>query len=107
MIREQFSQWVANAPQEEQGEGKFAMRSQRCNYCLHVDQEALQSVIDGPAPPADNLGNGFVNLVCRNILGGMRPEYTYARDEKDHCWMRVSYERLMASCYNQFRLQGS
>jgi hypothetical protein len=65
VIREHFSQWVASAPQEEQGGGGFAMRSQRYNYCLHVDQDALQSVIDEPAPPADNLGNAFVNLVYR------------------------------------------
>lgn len=106
-IREHFSQWAANAPQEEQGKGKFAMRSQRYNYCLHVDQDALQSVINGLPPPADNLGNGFVNLVCLKVWGGMRPEHTYGRDEKDHCWMRISYTRLMASWYNQFRIQGS
>jgi hypothetical protein len=91
VIREHFSQWAANAPREEQGEGRFAVRSQRYNYCFHVDQEAPQSVIDRPAPPAYNLGNGFVNLVCRKIPGGMRPEHTCGRDEKDHCWMRVSY----------------
>jgi hypothetical protein len=83
------------------------MRSQRYNYCLHVDQDALQSVINGPAPPSDTLGDGFVNLVCLKILGGMRPEHTYGRDEKDHYWMRISYTRLMASWYHQFRPQGS
>jgi len=101
VIRGHFSQWAANASQEEQGKGKFAIQSQRYNCCLHVDRDALQSVINGPAPPADNLGNGFVNLVCRKFLGGMRPEHTYGRDEKDLCWMRITYQDLMATWYNQ------
>jgi hypothetical protein len=43
-------------------------------YCSHVDQDSLQSraVMDQPAPPAEYLDN--VNLVCLEILGGMRPE---------------------------------
>jgi hypothetical protein len=106
-VREHFTQWVATAPQREQGEGKFAARSQRYTYCVHVDQEALQSVINGPAPPADNLGNGFVNLVCRRILGGMRSEHTSGRGEEDQCWMRITYQDLMVNWYNQFRPQGS
>jgi hypothetical protein len=56
-IREHFSQWAANALQEGQGEGKFAMRSQRYKYCLHVDQDALESVLEGPAPLADKEGS--------------------------------------------------
>lgn len=47
-VLEHFTQWVATAPQE-QGEGKHMTRSQRYNYCLHVNQEALKSVIDGPS----------------------------------------------------------
>ena len=107
IIREHFAQWVVNAPQEEQGEGRFPMHSQRYNFCLHVDQDALISVINGPAPPADNLGNGFVNLVCLKILGGMRPVHTYGRDKKDHCYMRITYQDLMTTWYNLFRTQGS
>jgi hypothetical protein len=106
-VREIFSQWAETAPQREQGEGKFAMRSQRYNYCLHVNQEALQSVIGGPAPPADNLGNGFVNLVCRRVLGGMRPENTEGREGRDLCWMRITYQDLMVGWYSQLRPQGS
>lgn len=106
-VLEHFAQWVATAPQREQGEGKYPARSQRYNYCLHVDQEALQSIVNGPNPPADNLGNGFVNLVCRRVLGGMRPEHTTGREERDHCWMRITYQDLMTTWYNQFRVQGS
>lgn len=106
-ILEHFTQWAAAAPQQEQGEGKRAARSQRYNYCLHVDQAAVQSVINGPAPPADNLGNGFVNLVCWRMSGGIRPEHTEDRDERDHCWMRICYQDLMVTWYNLFRQQGS
>lgn len=106
-IREIFSQWAETAPAREQGTGKFAMRSQRYNYCLHVDREALQSVIGGPTPPADNLGEGFVNLVCKEVLGGMRPEHTEGREERDSCWMRIAYQDLMVGWYCQLRVQGS
>ena len=105
VIRGHFSQWAANALQEEQGKGKCAARSGRYNYCLHVDHDALQSVINGPAPPAENLGNGFINLLCREIFGGTRSEHTFGRDEKDNCWMRITYQDLMARWYNQFRRQ--
>lgn len=110
VVREHFEKWTATAPEQEQGEGKSEGYSQRYNYCIHVDQEALQSVISGSAPPADNLGDGFVNLVCRdgpNVLGGMRPEHTEDRDERDLCWMRITYYDLMVGWYNLLRRQAS
>jgi hypothetical protein len=36
-LREIFSQWAETAPARGQGTGKFAMRSQRHDYCLHVE----------------------------------------------------------------------
>jgi len=83
------------------------MWSQRYNYCLHVDQEALLSVISGPVPPADKLGTGFVNLLCRDILGGMRPEHMSVLEERDRYWVRVAYSALMSNQYSLFRSQGS
>jgi hypothetical protein len=70
--------------EQEQGEGKHPGRSQQYNYGIHADQDSLQSVINQPAPPADNPDNGSINLVCLTILGGMRPEHTSGRDEQDH-----------------------
>lgn len=107
VIKDHFQEWVLTAPEREQGHDKHSSLTQRYNYCLHVDEAALQSVISGPAPPADEPGDGFVNLVCLNILGGMRPEHTEDRDERDHCWMRINYQYLMVTWYAFFRRQGS
>ncbi|TIA17486.1 hypothetical protein D6C83_08258 [Aureobasidium pullulans] len=104
-VREHFRQWVQDAPQREQGGP--AMRSQRYNFCVHVDEEALQSVISGPPPPADLLGTGYVNLVCLEMLGGVRAESESGHTELDRCWMRVTYQHLMPTWYNLFRTQGS
>jgi hypothetical protein len=70
-------------------------------------QEALLFVIGGPTPPADNLGEGLVNLVCRRVLGGMRPKHTEGREERDSCWMRIADQDLMVGRYHQLRPQGS
>jgi hypothetical protein len=102
-VREHFAQWAASVPQQEQGESRHSARSQRYDYCIHVDQGAIQSVIS----QADNLGKGNVNLTCREIFRGMGPEHTAGRDQQDHCWMRIMYQDLMATWYNQFRPQGS
>ncbi|KAI7210372.1 hypothetical protein KC333_g8261 [Hortaea werneckii] len=106
-VREHFTQWAATAPQQEQGKGAYHWRSQRYNYCLHVDKDALQSVIGAPAPPADNLGSEYVNLVCKEIVGGMRPEHTDGREKRDYCFMRINYQSLMVGWYSQLRPQGS
>jgi len=82
------------------------MRSQRYNFCIHVDEEALQSIISGPPPPADALGTGYVNLVCLNVLGGVRAEFETENTELDRCWMRVTYQDLMPTWYNLVRTQG-
>lgn len=44
VIHEHFGQWVANAPQEEQGNGKIAARSRWYDCCLHVGKDDFQSV---------------------------------------------------------------
>lgn len=81
------------------------MRSQRYNFCVHVDEEALQSIISGPPPPADVLGTGYVNLVCLEMLG-VRAEFETENTELDRCWMRVTYQDLMPTWYDLFRTPG-
>jgi hypothetical protein len=106
-VLEHSAQWAVTAPQREQGEGAYPMRSQRYNCCIHVDQEALQSVIAGLAPPADYFGPGYVNLVCKRILRGMRPEHIVGRAERDCFFMRNNYQNLTVHWCNQLRPQGS
>jgi hypothetical protein len=104
-VREHFGNWVQSAPQREQGVP--GMRSQRYNFCVHVDEEALQSIISGLPPPEDTLGTSYVNLVCLEILGGVRAESETEDTELDRCWMRVTYQDLMPTWYIMFRTQGS
>ncbi|KAG9664798.1 hypothetical protein KCU98_g4624, partial [Aureobasidium melanogenum] len=82
-VREHFRQWGQDAPQREQGVA--AMRSQRYNFCVHIDEEALQSIISGPPPPGDGLGTGYVNLVCLEMLGGVRAESETDDTKLDRC----------------------
>ncbi|GAB7352084.1 hypothetical protein MBLNU459_g2585t1 [Dothideomycetes sp. NU459] len=104
-IRQHFERWTVAAVQDEQGtDSQRYTRSQRYRYCLHVDQDSLRSVIDGPPPPEDNLSDGFVNLVSLDT--SIRPELSEGRDERDHCWMRIAYHGLMVSWYSLFRNQA-
>jgi hypothetical protein len=105
-IREHFEQWTATAAEREQ-DGKGAGRSQRYQFCLHVDASALRSVIDGPSPPEDCLGDGYVNLICKRTSVPMRSEYTETPDERDLCWMRISYSGLMVTWYSKWRRDES
>lgn len=105
VVREHFRQWVQDAPQREQGVA--AMRSQRYHFCVHVDEEALQSIISGPLSPRDELGTGYVNLVCLEMLGSIRAEFETENTELDRCWMRATYQDLMPTWYINLRTQGS
>lgn len=100
-VRQQFLQWAETAPQIEQGD-QPACKSQRYRYCLHVDQAALESVINGPPPPDDALGGGYVNLVFADSLSAndLDPAVDPAADRY---WMRITYESLMVGWYSLFR----
>ncbi|KAH0170964.1 hypothetical protein KCU67_g2393, partial [Aureobasidium melanogenum] len=104
-VREHFRQWVQDASQREQGIP--AMRSQQYNFCIHVDEEAMQSIISGPPPSGDELGAGYVNLVCLEMLRGVRAEFETDNTELDRCWMRVTYQDLMPTWYINLGTQGS
>jgi len=69
-VREHFKHWCAS--DEAKAEHGDAFRDQetmlfsspRYTYCIHVDAEALQSVMNGPQPPdVDFDGHGRVNIV--------------------------------------------
>lgn len=100
-VRQHFRQWAETAPQMEQG--RPALRSQRYRYCLHVDQAALESVINGPTPPEDELGGGYVNLVFLNPPNAM----STLDPASDPYWMKITYADLMVTWYDLFRPEGA
>lgn len=99
-VREVFREWVGMASRTEPEQFvPVVMRSPRYNYCLHVDQGALDSILSGPAPPGDETGDGYVNLVYLNRhsnedTSGLRPSH-------DPDWMRITYRNLMVSWYRR------
>lgn len=107
-IRQHFKQWVATAPQREQGTG--AGQSQRYEYCLQVDAAALRSVLEAPAPPEENVGEGFVNLIWQDWTPESDEDTGYEAIEgctkQDVGWMRISYGFLIRF-YCLFRKSGS
>ncbi|KZZ99738.1 hypothetical protein AAL_02310 [Moelleriella libera RCEF 2490] len=102
-VRQHFRQWAATASETEQA-GRPALRSQRYRYCLHVDQAALESVVNAPAPPGDELGGGYVNLVFVNPSSA---DSTGLDPAADAYWMRITYADLMVTWYNLFRPEGA
>lgn len=115
-VREHFRQWAVRAPQEEQGTGPGL--SQRYRYCIQVDEEALQSVLDGPGPsPLHRPSDGYVNLIWKDWTP-REPEAEEDEEEDDNdsiegCtehdvgWMMVGYQNVMLNFYYQLRGMGT
>ncbi|KAK5127300.1 hypothetical protein LTR08_004438 [Meristemomyces frigidus] len=66
-IREHFRVWAATASEQEQG-GKGPARSQRYQFCMQVDTEALHSVVHEAPPPEreDTKNKGWVKLIWKD-----------------------------------------
>lgn len=107
-VREKFQIWTATAPQTEQGSNATAAQSQRYRFCIHVDEEALESVVHHARPPPgpEGRGPGFVNLVSRD----WEPDTSSDRmeegaelidgsDLQDVGWMKVEYQNVMVDFY--------
>ena len=100
-VREKFTEWTATAPEAEQG--TTAGASQRYRYCIHVDAEALESVVrHAKAPPEpEGRGPGFVNLVSRHWEPDVREvmeegaEAVEGSELRDVGWMKVEYGGVM------------
>ena len=118
-VRQYFKQWADVASEQEQG--RPAGRAQRYRYCLHVDQEAVESVLAGPEPPGDELGGGYVNIVmippgCGTEIDSPEEEAEATELEGDEgddepqldpAYMRISYADLLVTWYNLFRSEGA
>lgn len=100
-VREQFKNWTTTAPEAEQG--THAAESQRYRYCIHVDAEALESVVHyAEAPPLPEArGPGFVNLVSRDWepdasdLMEKGEDLVEGSELRDVGWMKVDYQSVM------------
>ncbi|GIJ87016.1 hypothetical protein Asppvi_005916 [Aspergillus pseudoviridinutans] len=117
VIWEHFQKWVSTAPQEEQGipsEEAVFKSSGRYKFCLMVNEEALQSVLNAP-PPEDINDSGYVILVN----GQWEPEvltedelaaYDSPPDEdfydpiegstlRDVGWMKMFYDQAVINSF--------
>ncbi|KAK4906159.1 hypothetical protein LTR49_024645 [Elasticomyces elasticus] len=76
LVREHFKRWVGReiADLHVDSHELTVRHSQKFRYCLHVDEGALNSVIrDAPQPPSLDLhGIGFVNLIAKDGMRGIR-----------------------------------
>jgi len=127
-VRDRFKAWVAtDARAEMPTSAEYRDRLQgllyenpRYKYCIHVDAEAMQSVLDGPPPTKPDLrGVSYVNLIrAEQAWEGWEKESTQSsttregddqRDEgepkiegrtsRNVGWMKVSIEGLVPEVY--------
>jgi hypothetical protein len=121
-VRNHFRKWAETAVETEQGEGAGQGNAQRYRYCLHVDEEALESVVrKAPAPWGEIRYNdvGYVNFIDKD----WEPyDPVYYEDEVDRLvedpeepiegctlhnvgWMKVHYDSVMVDKYLNMRDQ--
>ena len=85
----------------------IAAESQRYRYCIHIDAEALESVVQhARAPPQPEArGPGFVNIVSRHWepdtsdLTREGAEPVEGSELQDVGWMKVGYQCVMVDFY--------
>ncbi|KAJ5813605.1 uncharacterized protein N7503_000355 [Penicillium pulvis] len=83
-IREDFQKWATTAIQEEGGSldmiGSWSFRVTRHRFCLFVDEESLQSVLQAPIEDCINK-HAFANM----LNGRWKPESIegYSQDDLD------------------------
>lgn len=109
-VRDHFKQWAATTAPREQETGPAL--SQRYRYCIQVDEDALKSVILGPAPENPSLINdeSFVNLIWADWVPA-DPDGDEEDEEpeiegctlNDVGWMTVSYQSIMVDLYCNLR----
>lgn len=112
LVRDKFKEWAKTAPRQEQdAEAGYAVRYA---YCIHVDDEALDSIVQKP-DPLDIWDKhwGFVNL----IQADWEPYDRFDGEEElegeeepiDGCtnydvgWMRVRYDHVIWLTYQDLR----
>lgn len=102
-VREHFKQWVATAPNIKQGEGIGPGQSQRYRYCIQVDDQALESIIEDE-------NDGYVNLIQKDwelhTADAREPAEDPIEDHTLHDigWMFVDYQDVMVDMYYLLRV---
>lgn len=84
-IRDHFNKWVATASQQEQGipaEVALATDPGRYQFCLMVDEESLQSVIDRPADMDEDDDERDHSAFVILVSGRWNPEMEEIDDEE-------------------------
>lgn len=112
LVRDKFKEWAKTAPQQEQNTS--AGNAVRYAYCIHVDDDALNSIVRRP-DPLDICDKhwGFVNLIWADWEPYDRfdgEDVLEAEEEPiDGCtnfdvgWMRVRYDHVVWLTYEEFR----
>lgn len=104
-VRERFQQWVATAPEQEQSTGPGD--SQRYQYCVMVDEAALESCVRH-AVNADS----YVIVIQGSWKPYLPDEMEEAGEPLEGCtlqnvgWMRACFQYLMVSRYYYLRGQS-
>ncbi|KAL3473092.1 hypothetical protein BJX99DRAFT_234240 [Aspergillus californicus] len=111
-IREHFKRWTETAVEEEQGAGARPRHAQRYQYCLQVDEDALETVVrqtPGPEYPRHLNEAGYVKIINRDWEPYDPVEYQDGEfigedpeEPIDGCtlhdvgWMKVSYLTIIS-----------
>ncbi|KAF2432536.1 hypothetical protein EJ08DRAFT_647982 [Tothia fuscella] len=104
VVRQHFTNWMKSAPQEEQNTTRGL--SQRYRFCVQVDQDALDSVVENDSD--SNLKDGWVKLVWADYTDHLReleikypvkPRLIPPDPLEIHPWMMVTYQYLLPGMY--------
>jgi hypothetical protein len=108
-VRDCFKEWIASDAAKGEQAGTIQPDSPRYTYCIHVDNNSLDSVVNkAPQPPAwDMNGTGYINLVDSMWpypKGAEYPEDEEIEDLEDDeddevGWMRVCVDGLQPAAY--------
>ena len=110
-VRERFQEWVEREIANLQIAMDYRLTArwnQRFRYCIHVNEEVLESVVrDAPQPPLPDLqGVGYVNLIAKDWdeqeakeNDGEGEEEVDGKRMYDVGWMKVAVEGLAPRTY--------
>ena len=120
VIRDDFDRWATRETERlhNRRERRLVRRSQRYEFCIYVDQEAIDSILqeDTQVGAMGWRVKGWVKLILRDHDRPYIPndppmhedeveeeyESVEGNTHKDVGWMRVDYQGVMITFYNYF-----